>query len=321
MNNTNDWLPFLEWDSVTLLRAGGISLDMINDQERNIFYEQSISMECKNRICIDIGAGNGLLTFLAIKHGAKHVYCIEADPYTCNLLREMSVELGFCNKITIINKIFKLSDFDSYNWIHGKPEIIIHELLSGKIFNQVPGSLTDALNCNINNLTIVPSNYGCNIFSTNITKNVFNIIVNQTKQYTYSRTRQDEFVKTGVSSEFDQTLQKYRTNFLNLPYKQIYIDPDKIKILRKYSEFVTEFDFNINKEKEFPPIFSLNFKPINQHRVIFLHFNLKHKNLCLDFNLHTNTSFGQGEIYAIEPMINTVNIDTKKGTIWFEQNG
>ena len=82
----------------------------------------------------------------------------------------------------IINKIFKLSDFDSYVWAQGKPEIIIHELVSSKIFNQVPGSLTDAINCNINDLTIVPGEYGCDIFSVNINKNVFDKIVNQSKQ-------------------------------------------------------------------------------------------------------------------------------------------
>jgi len=321
MNNTNDWLPFLEWDSVNLLRSGGIALDMINDQERNVFYEKIISWECKDRVCADIGAGNGLLTFLAIKHGAKHVYCVEADPYTCNLLREMSIELGFFDKITIINKIFKLSDFDSYVWAQGKPEIIIHELVSSKIFNQVPGSLTDAINCNINDLTIVPGEYGCDIFSVNINKNVFDKIVNQSKQHVYYRTGQVDFVKTGVSSEFDQALQKYRTDFLKLPYKQMHIDNIKAKIVRKNCEFVGKFNFNINEEKEFPNVFSLNFKPINQYRILFLHFKLKHNNLCLDFDFTTNTSFGQGEIYVIEPMINTVNIDTKKGAIWFEQNG
>lgn len=321
MNNTNNWLPFLEWDSVTNSRSGGISLNMINDQERNMFYEKIISKSCQGHVCIDLGAGTGLLSFLAIKHGASHVYCIEADQNTCILLKKIAVELEFIDKITIINKVFKLSEFDSYDWSQGKPEIIIQEIISSRLFNDSSGTLIDAIDCNIKDLKIIPSKYGCDIFSTDINKNIFDIVVNQSKDYIKSIIGQNEIVKTGVSLDFDKTLQKYRTDYLKLPYKQISTDLDRFKILKKNSKRLGNFDFNINKEKQFPNLFSLTLEPSNQYRIIILEFKLGHNDSYLKFNINTNTSFGHGIVYAIEPMIDTVNISTKKGTIWFEQNG
>jgi len=324
MNNTNDWLPFLEWDSVNNARSGGISLSMINDQERNSFYEKSISKNCKDCVCVDIGAGNGLLTFLAIKHGAKHVYCFEHDQFTCHLLAEVAKDLGFFKKITIINKSFKLSEFNLHSWSHGKPEFIIHEIVSDRIFNDnIPFNIVNAFNCVLPNLTtVIPSNYICNIFSVNINEKIFDILIRQSKKYKFLRNQQDDFVSTGVSTEFDFALQKYRTNYLNLPYNEIFTDDNtKLKILRKNSEFVSKINFDINEKKEFPKLFSLTLNPSNHYRVIFLQFKLGHTGCEVDFNLSTNTNFGLGTVYAIKPVIDTLNIDTKKGTIWFEHNG
>ena len=319
MNNSKIWLPFLEWDSLNKGRSGGISLNMINDKERNVFYKNIISEECKGRVCVDIGAGNGLLTFLAIKHGAKHVYCIEADVYTCSLLKEIAIELEFFDKITIINESFKISNFDSYNWSYGKPEIIIHEIVSSQIFNDFPGNITDAFNTKLpDDITIVPGKYGCNIFSTIVNKKIFDNLTSQSKEYSQAHNHQVDFVETGVSTDFDTALQKHRTNFLNLPYKQLHIGNNKLKILKKNLEFVDKIDFDLNKTKKFPECFSLNLKSTGQYRVVFLHFNIGHKNSYLNFNFDTNTSFGNGVFYAVDPNISILNISTNKGTIWFE---
>ena len=319
MNNTNSWLPFLEWDSINHTRSGGISLDMINDVTRNVFYEKIISEECNGRICIDIGTGNGLLTFLAITHGATHVYCFEADPYTCQLLEAMANNLGFSNKITIINDIFKLSKFQLFDWSKGRPEVIIHEIVGDKLFNDRL-TITTAFDCKIpDNLTIVPSKYNCNVYSAELTEQSFNNVIAHSKLYAQSINNQSDFVKTGVSELFDQALQKYRSDFLNLPYQQIYLREEQLKTINAHSTFVGAIEFNINSEGLFPSLFSLNIKPSQKHRMIFLHFELGHNDSFLKFDFDNAIShFGQGVVYAIEPNLDTVNISTNKGTVWFE---
>ena len=63
-------------------RTVGLQLGMINSQEppgRNQFYDRMLGKHVRHRRCIDIGFGTGLLTMLAIKHGAEHVEAWEKD--------------------------------------------------------------------------------------------------------------------------------------------------------------------------------------------------------------------------------------------------
>jgi hypothetical protein len=61
----------------------GVSWPMINDHVRNQFYDCVMAEHVRDRNCIDIGFGTGLLTMLALKHGARHVVAYEnnADRY------------------------------------------------------------------------------------------------------------------------------------------------------------------------------------------------------------------------------------------------
>mgnify|MGYP000270922000 CR=1 FL=1 len=55
----------------------GVNLGMINDFMRNQFYDRILSRYVANQRCTDIGFGTGLLTMLALKHGAEHVQAFE----------------------------------------------------------------------------------------------------------------------------------------------------------------------------------------------------------------------------------------------------
>lgn len=63
-------------------------LPWLNDAGRNYFYKRIIDENCKDKICVDIGAGSGILTDYALQGGAKKVYCIEIRKSRAKYLRE-----------------------------------------------------------------------------------------------------------------------------------------------------------------------------------------------------------------------------------------
>ena len=60
----------------------------LNDAGRNQFYQETITANCRNKTCVDVGAGSGILTDYALEAGASHVYCVEIRKARANFLRE-----------------------------------------------------------------------------------------------------------------------------------------------------------------------------------------------------------------------------------------
>lgn len=54
-------------------------LGMINDHVRSAAYEAAIAATVPGKVVVDLGAGCGFLSHLALKHGARKVYAIDAD--------------------------------------------------------------------------------------------------------------------------------------------------------------------------------------------------------------------------------------------------
>tara|TARA_B100001057_G_scaffold331179_1_gene331481 strand:- start:88 stop:840 length:753 start_codon:yes stop_codon:yes gene_type:complete len=94
------------------------------DSQRNTAYENWISENVKDKIVIDIGAGSGILCYLAVKYGAKKVYALERRG---RLIHRMKEILG-----------------DSVEYIHADlletelPEcdIYLHEWLTSEFWNE-----------------------------------------------------------------------------------------------------------------------------------------------------------------------------------------
>ena len=83
----------------------GVYLPMLNDVLRNQFYDQVLA-ETHNQYCIEIGFGTGLLSMLAIKHGARHVTAYESDPARFELGCKIIQLLNLEHKITLKNQRF-----------------------------------------------------------------------------------------------------------------------------------------------------------------------------------------------------------------------
>ena len=81
----------------------GVYLSMLNDVARNHFYDQVLTEVCDQH-CVEIGFGTGLLSMLALKHGARSIVAYESDPGRYRLGSEVIKLLKLQDRITLINQ-------------------------------------------------------------------------------------------------------------------------------------------------------------------------------------------------------------------------
>lgn len=96
-------MEFLE--HIDFYNQDGVFLPMLNDVNRNKFYDMILS-EVKEKYCIEIGFGTGLLSVLALKHGARHIVAYESDTNRYQLGKTVIEFLGLKEKITLLNKTY-----------------------------------------------------------------------------------------------------------------------------------------------------------------------------------------------------------------------
>lgn len=82
----------------------GVNLFMINDFMRNQFYDRVLANNVNNQQCMDIGFGTGLLSVLALKHGAKHITAYESDHDRYQLGCKIIDLLQLTDRITLLNQ-------------------------------------------------------------------------------------------------------------------------------------------------------------------------------------------------------------------------
>ncbi len=77
---------------------------MMNDTERNIGYLKAIEKVVKPGMTVfEIGTGSGLLSMMAARAGAKHVYTCERNLPIRNIATEIIRKNGYADKITVLN--------------------------------------------------------------------------------------------------------------------------------------------------------------------------------------------------------------------------
>jgi hypothetical protein len=81
----------------------GVYLPMLNDVSRNHFYDQILT-EVRDQHCVEIGFGTGLLSMLALKHGARSIVAYESDTDRYRLGCEVIKVLKLQDRITLINQ-------------------------------------------------------------------------------------------------------------------------------------------------------------------------------------------------------------------------
>lgn len=112
-------------------RDDGVNLDMINDITRNRFYDAVIGHDMHGKCAVDIGFGTGLLTMLALKHGAQHVIAYEGDAHRWKLGTNIIQDLGLGDRIELRWARFQHSDIkESAN------RIFFSEVVNGNLFQE-----------------------------------------------------------------------------------------------------------------------------------------------------------------------------------------
>ena len=81
----------------------GVYLSMLNDVSRNQFYDQILT-QVRDHDCVEIGFGTGLLSMLALKHGACSIVAYESDPDRYQLGCKVINILKLQDRITLINQ-------------------------------------------------------------------------------------------------------------------------------------------------------------------------------------------------------------------------
>jgi hypothetical protein len=99
-----DYLNRIDWHN-----HDGVNLGMINDFMRNQFYDKILSRYVKDQNCTDIGFGTGLLSMLALKHGAGHIRAFEIDSDRFELGKEIIRRLNMQDRIELINEKYDRS--------------------------------------------------------------------------------------------------------------------------------------------------------------------------------------------------------------------
>jgi len=110
------------------MKDDGIFMPMINDTGRNQFYKRAIEVAAPDKIICDIGTGTGLLSILAVKAGAKHVYAVEQDPARAELAQSLFDRLGITDQITLINDNFLNTNISA--------DIYVSETINTQIFGE-----------------------------------------------------------------------------------------------------------------------------------------------------------------------------------------
>jgi 16S rRNA G966 N2-methylase RsmD len=106
--------------------------DMLLSKERNDFYNDLIKDNCKDKVVFEIGTGSGLLSVLAVRHGARKVICCEENPLLIEAATQLFQRLGVADKIQLIQKNSKDIKTEELPPV----DVVLHELFGSDPFEE-----------------------------------------------------------------------------------------------------------------------------------------------------------------------------------------
>lgn len=110
----------------------GVNRSMINDFMRNQFYDNIFAGNVRDQHCLDIGFGTGLLSILALKHGALSIIAYESDDARYELGKLIIERLGLTEKIQLIHSRFNHFTLD----YHPQVTVAFSETVNGNLWQE-----------------------------------------------------------------------------------------------------------------------------------------------------------------------------------------
>lgn len=129
------------------LSDDGITLRMLKDKQRNKFYDAALRELVPGKNCIDVGFGTGLLSLIALKHGAVHIRAYESNFERYHLGLHIITELGLEKQIHLTHQKFDATCITSTD------EVIFHEIIGAVLYSE-------GLRCTFNDsIPVCPGQY------------------------------------------------------------------------------------------------------------------------------------------------------------------
>lgn len=108
--------------------------EMMADLERNDAYQKAIEQVVnKDSIVFEIGTGSGILSLMAARAGAKHVYGCELSPHLANISSVHVEKNGYKDTATIINK---KSTSIKPKELEQKPNVVVAEIFDSGLLGE-----------------------------------------------------------------------------------------------------------------------------------------------------------------------------------------
>lgn len=145
----------------------GINLPMISDHSRNQFYKRILSKTVKNKTCIDVGFGTGLLSLMALEEGAEKIIAFETNAERYHLGLDIIEKLELKNLIDLRNERYHSAYFKDQNYV------IIQEIVGHNLWNEGLRFIIDKDN------VLVPGDFYCEYYCCPIDENTYQQFINQ----------------------------------------------------------------------------------------------------------------------------------------------
>jgi len=118
-------------NSLRWLNENGLFLPMLLDAKRNRFYDNILRENVKDRCCVDIGFGTGILSILALKHGAKHVLAFESNYRRFLLGQHIIEQLHLGDRIELVHEKFHKNMTERIG-----SKLVFHEIVGDGIWSE-----------------------------------------------------------------------------------------------------------------------------------------------------------------------------------------
>jgi enediyne biosynthesis protein CalE3 len=97
---------------------------MLGDRRRVAAFDRALERTMRaGDVVVDVGAGMLVLSLLALRHGARHVYAIEVDPAIACVARRIVAHNGIEQRVTVIEEDARLARLPE------KADVLVAEMM------------------------------------------------------------------------------------------------------------------------------------------------------------------------------------------------